>query len=279
MALKPIPIPKEEQGPFRPPQWAKPATILVTVPAGAQSSTQLNTPIPVVNGVNTISTKITAPTSYVFDAVLELDHEQELVKTRHPVQTGAAITSHAYIEPARLVMQVLMSDVTPQYVSVAQTKAPYIQPWRGAPSKSVSAYQQMVSLQATRIPLTVTTRLRTYYNMLIMKISPREDSKTTTGARFRIEFEQIIVADTQLTQDSTRPNDTQYTGLGQVNVQPPQSAVNTQFSIDQSTGDPAQPQKSLQDWLAANPGGVNVPGAGGFSSVNTNALQQLPAPA
>lgn len=264
---------------WRPPQWSKPAMVSITVPAGYTTTTPDNTPISDdANGVGFTTTKPTAATSYVFDAVLAAEHEQSLTKTRHPVQTGASISSHAYIEPAQLVLYVLMSDAVAQYTAANQTAPPYVQRWTGNPSKSVSAYRQVLALQSARIPLTVTTRLRTYYNMLILNVSPREDAKTITGARFRIEFEQLFVANIQTNPVSARPNDTQSTGLGAVNVQPPAPSINTQFNVADAPGDLGTGPSNLLTWLHDNPNGVDVPGAGSYSSVNTNSLQQLPSP-
>ena len=227
-------------GPYRPPQWSKPAMVMVTVPAASSFTPgSLGQQLPTdVNGTPTlqVTTTISYPTSYVFDAVLSLEHDQALTRTRHPVQTGAAVSSHAYIEPATLVLYVLMSDVTPQYAAAPQKQAPYIQPWTGNASKSVSAYQQMLALQNQRLPLTVVTRLRTYTNMLIDRIAPREDEKTITGARFRIEFGQVFLASTQASPISARPNDTDSTGLGTVNSVPPSATTQQQFGIINTTG-------------------------------------------
>jgi hypothetical protein len=261
--------------------------VTVTVPAGYTTSSQTNTPLntPIQansNGVGVISVSrsntLTPPLTYVFDAVLALEHEQSLTKTRHPVQAGAAVSSHAYIEPASLVLYVLMSDVTPSYVAASQASAPYIQAWSGSSSKSVAAYQTMLRLQSQRVPLVVTTRLRTYYNMLVSCLTPREDVSTIKGARFRVQLEQVFIAGTQIAPISARPNDTASTGLGSVGTQPPSNTVNSQFAVANATGDPSQPTLNFQNWLAANPAGVNVPGAGPWSSSNTNSLQQMPSP-
>jgi hypothetical protein len=270
---------------WRPPQWAKPAQVMITVPAGT-ATTNPDSAAPTgssVNAVNTTAPSNSSATAYVFDAVLALEHDQTLVKTQHPVQSGPSVSSHAYIQPAELVLYVLMSDVTPQYASSAQTSAPYIQPWTGNPSKSVSAYQQMLNLQSLRTPLTVTTRLRTYYNMLIMKIAPREDEKTTTGARFRIEFGQLFVASTQAAPASARPNDTQSTGLGAQNVQQPSSTVNNQFGVNTTSttvdgGGVEVTTQNLGPSTASNIpfiAPVDVPGAGDYSSVNVNSVPSL----
>jgi hypothetical protein len=261
MAANAFALPAASGGQWKPPQWSKPAMVLVTVPAGSTTTVPPPSDVPSVNGVYTISTTATAATSYVFDAVLALEHDQTLTKTHHPVQTGAAVSSHAYIEPAQLILYVLMSDVSASYTTGGnQTTAPYIQAWTGNSSKSVSAYQQMLKLQTLRIPLTVTTRLRTYTNMLIMKVSPREDDKTITGARFRLEFEQIFVANTQVNPVSARANDTQSTGLGTVNPSPVPSTTSTQFSVPSSAT-----TNSLSGASTATD--VSVPGAGIYSSV------------
>lgn len=246
--------------------------VSVTVPAGYSPGQAVGATDP-STGLYTI-TPVTkrAATTYVFDAVLSAEHDQTLTKTHHPVQTGASVSSHAYIEPAQLVLYVLMSDVAQQFTAVA-TAGTTGQPWTGSPSKSISAYQQMLTLQAVRVPLTVVTRLRTYQNMLILKVSPREDDKTITGARFRIEFEQLFVANTQATPVSARPNDTDATGLGAVNVQPPSSAVVQQFAVPpEATVNKIPGQASA----APQPTTVNVPGAGTASSTPQQFGQQPP---
>jgi hypothetical protein len=296
--------------PWRPPQWNnKAAMVSVTVPAGYTAPQSSGAVDPTTNTYTIAGATKQAATSYVFDAVIGLDHEQVLTKTRHPVQTSASISSHAYVEPAQLVLYVLMSDAAAQYVPSNQTNPPYATQFTGNKSKSVSAYQQMLTLQAARIPLTVTTRLRTYNNMLIMRLSPHEDHKTITGAKFRIEFEQIFVASTQVTPNSTRPNDTGTTGLGSANTQVPPASVDTQFQVHAYGTGPDGPSEAVPlppdlhngstpvvdngvpGYLVTTRPGyppdfvpqysnsvrkIDVPGAGNFSSVNTNALKQVP---
>jgi len=230
-----------------------------------------------------------AQTTYVFDAVLELDHEQRLEKTHHPVQTGADISSHAYLQAPRLVLSIGMSDAMDAYASGANnanqagnatpdTTTPFS---GGSVSKSVNAYQTMIALQVARSPLTITTRLRTYTNMLITAISPREDYKTITGLRMRIEFEQVFTASTVVsaTSDPTsglspvsaRPDVTAQTGLGQANTSAVPATTQTQFQVPQRTqqalngADSYLPGGSLLDMYEPMP--VNVPGAGNYSSV------------
>lgn len=235
---------------WTPPQWSAPAMVSISVQPQTQQQTDAQ---------GNVTTITTAQTTYVFDAVMALDHEQRLEKTKHPVQTGADISSHAYLMPARLVLDVGMSDAMAAYSSGANPNTPpYITPFSGNTSKSVSAYQEMISLQAARVPLTITTRLRTYQNMIITSVAPRETSRTITGLRMRVEFEQIYTAAIAQAPNSASPNDTQTTGLGSVNPQPPSQSTMNQFNINESST------------LVTS---YNVPGAGDYSSVNTANLQ------
>ena len=256
---------------YRPPQWSNgPAMVSITVPNAA-----------LLTDAN--STANFGPITYVFDAVLELEHEQRLEKTRHPVQTGADISSHAYLMPATCAMFVGMSDAMDQY-AVAATVAPalpyqypnYTQ-WTGAATKSVSAYQTMLNLQAARIPLMVTTRLRTYTNMVVTNISPREDFKTTTGLRMRVVFEQIFTATvssaTSLSAGNTaRPDAVPETGLGSVNPSAVPSTTQTQFqqptaAVANSVLGTDQATQNVMNYIHSSNSGVNCPGAGNYSSM------------
>ena len=268
---------------WRPPQWKAPAMVSITVPAPPQAqvvqvpTTAANyvpgTPLTVGGDNSTFQTINQGPTTYVFDAVLDLEHEQRVEKTHHPVQTGADLSSHAYLMPARLVLYVGMSDAMDAYSSGADpTKPPYITAFTGSRSKSVSAYRQMISLQAARVPLTVTTRLRTYTNMIITSVSPREDFKTINGLRMRVEFEQIFTASTMDVPNSARSNTTASTGLGTINPVTVQTSTQKQFQIPQTQGlklpltaAPTQFTTPANDLLTNYL--ANVPGAGSYSSV------------
>jgi hypothetical protein len=241
-------------GPYRPPNWSTgPAMISITVPANNSGATNnslsLSSTVPDdgSSGLFTATPSPVAapPTTYVFDAVLDLEHEQRLEQTHHPIQTGADVSSHAYLMPASVVMNVLMSDAVDAYTPGSFT---------GNPSKSVSAYLTMLNIQATRAPLTITTRLRTYTNMLIAGISPREDYRTITGLRMRVEFHQILTASTSTAPASARPDDTNSTGLGAVSTTPVAPAATT------------------------TPAGVSTSATPTASSANSNLINQFGFP-
>jgi len=89
---------------------------------------------------------------YFFDAFLKVDHTSKLTITSHPVEEGANIADHAYLEPQTITMEIGMSDACVSYVA-GQFQQKY--------TRSVSAYDTLLKLQAERKPLTVHTRLKT----------------------------------------------------------------------------------------------------------------------
>ena len=134
-----------------------------------------------------------------------------------------------------------MSDAMDAYASStkAASTIPYKYPnytaWTGSTSKSVSAYQTMLSLLKARQPLTVTTRMQTYTNMILASLAPHEDSKTITGLRARIEFEQIFTASTTTTSVSTRSDVTTQTGVGAVSATTVPASTKKQFLQSSTT--------------------------------------------
>jgi hypothetical protein len=275
-------------GAYRPPQWSQAAMVAITQ---TPSQGQANSGAFDANGV--LSTSGSTAVTYVFDAVLLLDHEQRLEKTQHPVQTGAVISSHAYLMPARVSLDVGMSDVMDSYSSSTTglgTLSPTgsimpanVAPFNGASSKSVSAYQTVLQLQSARQPLTVTTRLRTYTNMVITSVAPQESAKTIAGLRMRVDFEQIFTASTVSSPVSARPDVTQNTALGVVNPAPISTATQSQFQVltpgpntsvssplttpAQLPGNPGYAVPDQQGFISIpGMGPVQVPGAGTYSS-------------
>jgi hypothetical protein len=262
---------------FRPPQWRapQPQTIVIVFPGigGGQGIQQgqvsvsspdiQGLPSPNVQGVQatpspsgSLASLPAGPTSYVFDCVITAEHQQEVRRTEHPVQGGANISDHAYIVPARLVLDVGMSDAMDSYFNPST--------WTGSQSKSVSAYQTMLALEFARIPFQISTRLRQYSSMIVESLSPQETYKTTQGVRMRVEFGQILTANVNTPANSARPMETNSTDLGTKSPQPPSAAQVAQNSVstDQYKG----------------PVYVGVPGAGGYSSVNVINGNSLPAP-
>lgn len=146
---------------------------------------------------------------YFFDAFLRVDHTSKLNITEHPVETGANVSDHAFVEPAEVVMEIGMSDAAKSVVKGQfATKK----------SRSVNAYELLMELQKQRIPIQINTRLGQYKNMLIETISAPDDYRTLYGLRVTVTFREVIIASTKTVKISARPNTTNSTNRG--NVEP-----------------------------------------------------------
>ena len=232
---------------WTPPQYSKPALTILTVPASGN-------PVLVNPSVAGVSAPIyrggTPPIDYVFDAVLKLMHQRTLTKTRHPVLTGASISDHAYIEPSRVVLEIAMSDAMASFVAGS---------WVGASTKSISAWQVLKNLQLNKTLLTLSTRLDTYYNMLITSATAPEDNKTLYGLRATITLEEVISASVSSAMAvSSRPQTTGSSSGGTVQSVSP---------------DPAQiQQNTIPSTLWPNV--KTFPSVPGASNVSSNSLGQ-----
>ncbi len=249
-------------GPWRPSEWdRRTALTAITIPAtGAPAAAS------VVPGLPGASAPQGSPAQvYIFDAILKTEHGRTLRRTEHPIQTSAStpvatVTDHAYRMPARVTLEIGMSDAMASYTPGA---------WSGSASKSVSAYQALVELQRSRTLVTLTTRLDTYSNMLLEAIETSDSAKTLHGLRASIVFSEVFLASVTAVQSGNivygpvagddhndqalpaRPQTTGATPLGTLQAGPPPAAIAAQHRLP-------VPPASLP----------KVPGAGLWSSRN-----------
>jgi len=156
---------------------------------------------------------------YFFDAYFQVTHTSSATVTEHPVETGASISDHSFINPAVLEMQIGMTDVATSIID-GQFNSP------GTSSRSVAAFLILDELMRQRVPLQVVTRLKVYQNMLITSISAPDDHLTLYGLKATVTFKEIFVAVVKTVKISARPQTTDSTKKGNVEpVKPDQSIL------------------------------------------------------
>lgn len=164
---------------------------------------------------------------YFFDAVLKVDHESKLTITSHPVETGANIADHAYLEPESISIDIGMSDTCASYIN-GQFEQKY--------TRSVSAFDTLKQLQKDRVPLSVHTRLKTYQNMLIENIIVPDDYTSLFALKATVTLTEIITVNTNTVYvdnvSSKRPQTTGKTNKG--TVQPTKIVSNNDDNIEES---------------------------------------------
>jgi hypothetical protein len=108
--------------------------------------------------------------------VIEEVGSDELEITQHPVQTGAAITDHAYRKPSTVTVRALYG------------------PQRGPLNDT---YAAMLALQESREPFDVVTGKRVYRSMLLKTLGVTEDGPTKNVVAFTAELQEVILVNVE----------------------------------------------------------------------------------
>lgn len=161
---------------------------------------------------------------FFFDGVLSVSHERNLTTTSNPVETGAAIVDHAYTEPAKITMKVIVSDVHQSLVPGQ---------FDGGYARHTQAWQLLKQLQEDRIPMFVFTKLDTYENMLITSISADDNCDTFECLIANVELTEIPVARVKEVKITSADQTTVNTEMGKI----------TAYNVDKSA------LASLVDWF------------------------------
>lgn len=114
--------------------------------------------------------------------------------TNHPVETGAAISDHAFMMPVEVEMKVGWSDST-----------------AGFQGYSAIIYQALQGLQKARQPFVVVTGKRLYTNMLIVALEVTTTEQSEYSLMVRVGLREVIIASTSTTSAGT-PASPQSTG-------------------------------------------------------------------
>lgn len=215
---------------WRPPNWSQPqdVTLTVTIPGLPEASVSTSS---TVNGLlvedtsGSPSTTTEAATqsqnvTYFFDAVMRVDHVEEVIITSHPVQAGAAISDHAYKVPTQIYLDVKFSDAQQSYDITQYT---------GGTTKSVAAYQAFKYIKDNHLLCRLTTKLDTYENMLIESITAPESLATIFGVHMLIRLKEIIVGVVSVSTVSARPQQIDETQFGTLNGETPDQATINQL--------------------------------------------------
>lgn len=131
---------------------------------------------------------------FIADVTISERHRDELVITKHPVETGSVISDHAFKLPIRVIITVGFSNSNSQ----ANGDANYIK----------TVYQNFLTLQANRTLFDVTTGKRSLQNLLIQYINEFTSEQTENAMILEIGCEEIILASTTTvsTSGTSTPN-------------------------------------------------------------------------
>lgn len=144
--------------------------------------------------------------------VYEEVHTDNLEITEHPIEQGASIADHAFKRPAELVLKLgwsnspanggLLGGVTGLLNTVEIASSTLA---GTAVDQVAEIYQQLLKLQADRIPFEVFTGKRAYENMLVKSLVVTTDKETENVLSVTATLRQVILVKTQLLSTSQAP--------------------------------------------------------------------------
>lgn len=177
----------------------------------------------------TTVTMIDSPTfgRVLFDAVFRVEHTMNVTMTKHPVQTGASISDHAYLEPDEVTLEIGMSDST----------------IGSQDNHSVNTYTLLRKIAEAREPVTLVTRLHSYPNMLITSLSVPDDYTTMHGMKASVYFAAVNIVDVAVTRVQEVASGSKSSGGGGSSKKSSGSSKNS--SSKKTTETPKQPDKSV----------------------------------
>jgi len=158
-------------------------------------------------------------TYYFFDAVINTNHTTTRQITEHPVQWGANISDHSYQMPARVEMEIGMSDSMACFnlstANLLDGRAyNYLTPAND--TKTKNAYQAFIDLQKLGSPIVLNTRLNRYENMVIESIATSDNYRTQNALRCTIAFKEIFIGKTGSIKQSAVPSAATPLAKGQI---------------------------------------------------------------
>jgi len=113
-----------------------------------------------------------------FAVTVEEQHEDKLTITEHPVEQGANINDHAYVNAAVLTIRAGVSDTAGE-------------------GKAQEMYEKLLELQRKREPLSIVTGKRLYENMLLENVSTMTDKATEKTLLVTAQCREVIIVRTQ----------------------------------------------------------------------------------
>lgn len=103
--------------------------------------------------------------------VIREQPRSELEITEIPIETGAAVTDHAYPTPKKVTLEV-------------------------ADEGAAATFAALVRFQESRVPFTLVTGLSVFRNMLIKKIEGDRDKDSSRILKATIDLQEVIIVDT-----------------------------------------------------------------------------------
>lgn len=124
--------------------------------------------------------------------VIQESTTDTLTVTKQPVQQGASITDHSYLEPTVFSSTAYFKDNSTNLKGALNS---FTNPSGGL----AKIYQTLLTLQSSRTPFNIVTPKRIYTSMLMTALSQTTDKSTENCLAVSMSFQQIIIVSVSTT--------------------------------------------------------------------------------
>lgn len=133
------------------------------------------------------------------DAAIREEHVASARVTESPVESGAKVSDHVFLEPESLNIDGVITD-TPVYLHPASANEDdglLTVPLASSGSRAIDAFEALRRLLANREPLTVVTGLHVYNNMVMTNLNVPREPESGLALRFSCELRQVQIVRSQ----------------------------------------------------------------------------------
>lgn len=124
------------------------------------------------------------PHALLIDCILSDTHEFESEVTQYPVESGSNIVDNVRPKPIKITMEGIVSSSPIGSIATQRSSNSIDDPIE-------YAYEFLMKIRDTRLPVTIRTSLSTYFNMVMENLSIARSSATADVLRFTATFLQI----------------------------------------------------------------------------------------
>ena len=147
--------------------------------------------------------KLSGVVEFDADLTVEETHERAADVTEHPVESGARVSDHVILQPARLTLEGFVTDA-----GVAVFGA--------AAGRTQTAFETLTEAWREREPVQVVTGYRTYQDMVIVRLDmPRE---RPGSMRFSMELKHVTIVESEVVNVAAPDADTADLAAGETDA-------------------------------------------------------------
>lgn len=135
----------------------------------------------------------------VIDATVRESHDGTADITENPVEEGAKITDHVQVNSDELTIEGVITDTPLGFPVIGniQNIINSVTSIFGKTSRSIDAFNQLVTLKEQREPFTVYTGLKRYESMVIASLSVQRDKDVGKAIAFNCVMRKIRIVSSQ----------------------------------------------------------------------------------